>query len=62
MFIHTSYMHADFIKITQNDTKKKLFQKCKRKLNRNYSKHVMKNEVKTNENYSKNASLVINQN
>ena len=55
-------MHADFIKITQNDTKKKLFQKCNRKVNRNYSKHVMKNEVKTNENYSKNASLVINQN
>lgn len=61
MFIHTSYMHADFIKITENDTKRN-YSRNVTKLNRNYSKHVMKNEVKTNENYSKNASLVINQN
>ena len=61
MFIHTLYMHADFIKITENDTKGN-YSRNVTKLNRNYSKHVMKNEVKTNEKYSKNASLVINQN
>ena len=54
-------MHADFIKITENDIKRN-YSRNVTKLNRNYSKHVMKNEVKTNENYSKNASLVINQN
>jgi len=38
-------MHADFIKITENDTKRN-YSRNVTKLNRNYSKHVDEKRIK----------------